>query len=281
MNKFWNWNQDASGGRVLRLEGPIDKETFWGDEVTPQAFRDELESGTGDISVYINSPGGNVFAAAEIYTMLREYKGHVTVKIPSVAASAATVVAMAGDTVLMSPTAMMFLHDPSTVAAGNASDMQKAINALNAVKESIICAYQEKSGLSHNRLSQLMSAEGWLTAKDCVDLGFADSILPRAYNPFDGEEPEEEQAHEDTAKDVQRAEETKDHLNDRFYSARQMDLTILNSLGVKCQEQPKPIQKPVPKPEAEDKPPVIGMDGKTADGSVPFNLLMREMECMR
>lgn len=75
MKKFWNWIKNSDDTRILRLEGPIDEESFWGDEITPQMFRDELESGEGDVTVWINSPGGNVFAAAEIYTMLKDYKG--------------------------------------------------------------------------------------------------------------------------------------------------------------------------------------------------------------
>ncbi len=130
MKKFWNWIHNEAGGRVLRLEGPIDEESFWGDEATPKAFREELESGEGDITVWINSPGGNVFAAAEIYTMLRDYKGAVTVKIDAIAASAASVVAMAGSRVLMSPVAMLMLHDPSTIAYGNTKDMERAIHTL-------------------------------------------------------------------------------------------------------------------------------------------------------
>lgn len=106
MKKFWNWIHNEAGGRVLRLEGPIDDESFWGDEVTPKAFREELNADAGDITVWINSPGGNVFAAAEIYTMLRDYPGAVTVKIDAIAASAASVIAMAGSKVLMSPVAM-------------------------------------------------------------------------------------------------------------------------------------------------------------------------------
>ena len=107
-------DQNSDDTRILRLEGPIDEESFWGDEITPQMFRDELESGEGDVTVWINSPGGNVFAAAEIYTMLKDYKGSITVKIDAIAASAASVVAMAGDTVQMSPVAMLMIHDPST-----------------------------------------------------------------------------------------------------------------------------------------------------------------------
>ena len=119
MKKFWNWIKNSDDTRILRLEGPIDEESFWGDEITPQMFRDELESGEGDVAVWINSPGGNVFAAAEIYTMLKDYKGSITVKIDAIAASAASVVAMAGDETLISPTGMLMIHDPMTLAYGN------------------------------------------------------------------------------------------------------------------------------------------------------------------
>ncbi|NLE26562.1 MAG: Clp protease ClpP, partial [Clostridiaceae bacterium] len=188
--KFWNWVHDDSGGRVLRLEGPIDSESFWGDEITPQMFRDELYAEEGDITLWINSPGGNVFAAAEIYTMIRDYPGSVTVRIASIAASAASVVAMAGNLVQMSPTALLMIHDPSTIAMGNAKDMEKAITTLNEVKESIINAYAAKTCLSRNRISKLMSDETWLNAKKAVELGFADEIL-FADKPKPEEEPEE------------------------------------------------------------------------------------------
>ena len=146
MNKFWNWLKDEeTGERILRLDGPIDSDLFWGDGITPQAFRDELEAGSGDITTYINSPGGNVFAASEIYTMLHEYKGKVSVKIESLAASAASVIAMAGDEVLMSPTAMLMIHDPSTIAFGNINDMEQTIATLKEVKESILNAYEAKA----------------------------------------------------------------------------------------------------------------------------------------
>ena len=164
MNKFWNWIKDE-GGRMLRLEGPIDEDNFWGDEITPKAFRDELEADTGDVTVWINSPGGNVFAAAEIYTMLKEYAGKITVRIASLAASAASVVAMAGDRIEMSPTALMMIHDPSTIAMGNAAEMQKVIATLNAVKDSILNAYTLKTGLRKSKISEMMENETWLERK--------------------------------------------------------------------------------------------------------------------
>ena len=196
MEKFWNWIHDDSGGRVLRLEGPIDSESFWGDEITPQSFRDELYAEEGDITLWLNSPGGNVFAAAEIYTMIRDYPHRVTVKIASIAASAASVIAMAGNTVQMSPTALLFVHDPSTIAMGNAKDMEKAIATLNEVKESIINAYAAKTGLSRNRISKLMSDETWINAKKAKQLGFVDGILfskkETEEKESDKDEPEEE-----------------------------------------------------------------------------------------
>ena len=193
MTKFWNFFRNDAGERVLRLEGPIDSDNLWGDEITPKAFRAELEADEGDITVWINSPGGSVFSAAEIYTMLCDYKGKVTVKIDAIAASAASVVAMAGDKVLMSPVSMLMLHDPMTMAVGNAHDMEKVITTLNEIKESIINAYVKKTGLSRNKVSKLMSDETWLNAKKAVELGFADEILFTGTSEADDEpkEPDE------------------------------------------------------------------------------------------
>jgi len=116
--KFWNWVRDAdSGERTLVLNGEISDETWYGDEVTPGLFREELSSCEGDITVWINSPGGDVFAAAQIYNMLMEYKGNVRVRIDGLAASAASVIAMAGGTVEMSPVAMMMIHNPATICS--------------------------------------------------------------------------------------------------------------------------------------------------------------------
>lgn len=278
MKKFWNWIHNEAGGRVLRLEGPIDDESFWGDEVTPKAFREELNAGTEDITVWINSPGGNVFAAAEIYTMLRDYPGSVTVKIDAIAASAASVIAMAGNKVLMSPVAMLMIHDPSTIAMGNTKDMEKAIATLNEVKESIINAYAAKSGLSHNRISKLMENETWMNAKKAVELGFADEVLFEAVEP---DEPEEDPEEEEKPDEKEKPEDDKGiHLEASLYSSRQMGLTILNRLGVT--ELKPPVDTPAPAPKAPETPPapVIDMDGKTQDGSMPFNILMKQLELM-
>lgn len=183
--KFWNWVRNDAG-RTLFLNGEISDETWFGDEVTPQLFRDDLESCQGDITVWINSPGGDVFAAAQIYNMLMDYPGNVKVKIDGLAASAASVIAMAGTEVLMSPVAMMMIHNPMTVAIGDSSEMQKASEMLAEVKESIMNAYEIKTGLSRSKISHLMDAESWFNAKKAVELGFADKIL------FDSDEEDEQ-----------------------------------------------------------------------------------------
>ena len=315
MKKFWNFIQNDAGERVLRLEGPIDEESFWGDEVTPRMFRDELEADEGDITVWINSPGGNVFAAAEIYTMLCEYKGRVTVKIDAIAASAASVIAMAGERVLMSPVAMLMIHDPMTIAMGNTKDMEKAISILNEVKETIINAYQKKTGLSRGKIGQLMENESWMNARKAVELGFADAVL---YSDK-SESGKGEAEHDDTP--VEDAAFP--------YSTRIMCQTILNRYVPNCTdsgedtpedpqaesapaaEQPAdPVVPTVPDadpdtpeanpddptethsgeaeppaepPKATDQPemPVIGMDGKTKDGAMPFDLVMKQLELLK
>lgn len=176
--KFWNWvKNEGQEARTLYLTGEISDETWFGDEVTPRMFKDELMAGSGDITLWINSPGGDVFAAAQIYNMLMDYPGRVTVKIDGLAASAASVIAMAGSQVEMSPVAMMMIHNPITVAIGDSKEMQKAIDMLAEVKESIVNAYEIKTGLSRNKISKLMDAETWFNAKKAVELGFADAIL--------------------------------------------------------------------------------------------------------
>ena len=129
-------------------------------------------SGSGDITIWINSPGGNCVAAAQIYNMLMDYKGNVTVKIDGIAASAASVIAMAGNKVLMSPVSMLMIHNPMTVAMGDSAEMQKAIEMLSEVKESIMNAYEIKTGMSRAKISHLMDAETWNERKQAVELGF-------------------------------------------------------------------------------------------------------------
>ncbi|MBC8569972.1 head maturation protease, ClpP-related [Zongyangia hominis] len=184
MKKFWNWTnltptETEPEQRILTLNGTIAEESWFDDDITPQLFREELNAGSGDITVWINSPGGDCVAAAQIYNMLMDYRGSVTVKIDGIAASAASVIAMAGTRVLVSPVSMMMIHNPATMAMGDAAEMQKAIAMLDEVKESIINAYEIKTGMSRAKLSHLMDAETWMDAHTAVDLGFADEIMTR------------------------------------------------------------------------------------------------------
>lgn len=176
--------------RTLFLSGTIAEDSWFDDDVTPQMFKEELLDGNGNITVWINSPGGDCVAAAQIYNMLREYEGEVTVKIDGIAASAASVIAMAGDTVLMSPVSMMMIHNPMTVAFGDSGEMQKAIEMLSSVKDSIINAYELKTGLSRTRLAHLMDAETWMDANKAIELGFADEVIQRNGTVEDMEMPQ-------------------------------------------------------------------------------------------
>ncbi len=188
-HKFWKWVKNEApdefgSGRTLYLDGQISDETWWGDEVTPKAFKDELTADSGDITLWINSPGGDCFAAAQIYNMLMDYPGNVTVKIDGLAASAASVIAMAGTKVCMSPVGILMIHNPATMAYGDKAEMEKAIGMLSEIKESIVNAYEIKSGLPRTKIAHMMDNETWLNARKAVELGFADEIL------FDKDEEE-------------------------------------------------------------------------------------------
>lgn len=188
-------------------------------------FRDELFSGEGPITVWINSPGGDCIAASQIYTMLMDYKGDVTVKIDGVAASAASVVAMAGTKVLIAPTALMMIHNPATAAFGDHVDMEKAIAMLDEVKESIINAYELKTGLSRRQLSHMMDDTTWMNARKAVELGFADGILA----------------------DEKHSTDTEGYA----FSASAVERALINKISGKCKPEPKPAGRSVQELKAE------------------------------
>lgn len=241
--KFWNWVKnegELESTRTLFLNGEISDETWYGDEVTPQLFKDELNADSGDITVWINSPGGDVFAAAQIYNMLRDYKGHVTVKIDGLAASAASVIAVAGDTVLVSPVAMMMIHNPATLAMGNTKDMEAAIAMLNEVKESILNAYVDKTGLSRNKLSKMMDDETWFNAKKAVELGFADKVLfatEEKKKPEEDQDPDEEEEKEDGEGDEEEKKKKFPFQNAYAYSRKTVADSFLNKVSDKAPEK--------------------------------------------
>ena len=184
MNKFWNWTKNGSTGeRVLRLDGMITDDEWLADifdSKTAKQFKAELNSGTGDISVWINSEGGDCFAAAEIYNALKAYRGKVTVKVDAVAFSAASVIAMAGDVVEISPVGLLMIHNPFSWTEGDSAEMRAAADMLDEVKETIINAYELKTKLPRKKLAQMMDDETFLHAQASVELGFADKIIGEA-----------------------------------------------------------------------------------------------------
>ena len=164
-------------------------------------------------------------AAAQIYNMLTQYKGNVTVKIDGIAASAASVIAMAGNTVLMSPVSMMMIHNPATVAFGDHAEMQKAIDMLAEVKESIINAYVIKTGLTRAKLSHLMDAETWMDANKAVELGFADDIITRAEI-----KPNTEVLDEEDEEDENTEEKEKKPTDSMLFSRKAVNNALMNKL---------------------------------------------------
>ncbi|MDP9800113.1 ATP-dependent Clp protease protease subunit [Arcanobacterium wilhelmae] len=208
MRRFWNWEPpapdiDSPAGsdtsRVLRINGVIAEESWFDDDITPALFASELAAGSGDVTVWINSPGGDVVAAAQIYNMLIDYPGHVKVCIDGIAASAASVIAMAGEVVAMSPVSMLMIHNPATLAVGDADELGRAIDMLAAVKESIINAYELKTGMSRAKLARLMDQETWMDARAAISMGFADDYLTGSRTPPDPDDDDEDEAPEKLA----------------------------------------------------------------------------------
>ena len=134
MRHFWNWVRNDDESRTLYLDGVIAEESWFSDDITPSMFKEELFAGNGPITIHLNSPGGDCIAASQIYTMLMDYPGDVTIQIDGMAASAASVIAMAGTHVSMSPTSLMMIHNPFTMAMGDTEEMRKAIQLLDEVK---------------------------------------------------------------------------------------------------------------------------------------------------
>lgn len=199
MRRFWNWltpephntDPDADSVRVLRISGTIAEESWFDNDTTPAIFAAERNAGSGPVTIWLNSPGGDVVAAAQIYNMLIDYPGTVTVNIDGIAASAASVIAMAATKVAMSPVSMLMIHNPATMAVGDKDELARAMSMLESVKESIINAYQLKTGLSRAKLSKLMDAETWMDAHAAIEMGFADELLTGERNPAFNDKPDE------------------------------------------------------------------------------------------
>lgn len=203
--RFWNWeapqpddqttsDPDGASVRVLRINGQIAEESWFDDDITPALFASELNAGSGPVTIWLNSPGGDVVAAAQIYNLLTAYPGKVTVNIDGIAASAASVIAMAAERVAMSPVSMLMIHNPATLAIGDKDELAKAMSMLEAVKDSIINAYQDKTGLSRAKLSRMMDAETWMDATAAIQLGFADQLLTTDRHPLTTQDTNDNEA---------------------------------------------------------------------------------------
>lgn len=191
MGDFWNVE-----GNTLRIEGEINSDgwDWWNGrkrEGSATRLRNALSKMHGDVVVWLSSPGGSVVVGSEIYTMLRAYNGKVRVIVDGLAASAASVIAMAGDEVVMSPTAYMMIHCASTAVYGNRQAMEQGVEMLEEVDKGIISAYQRKTGRSAEELQVMMERETWMNAARAKELGFCDRIL------FEEEEEEGAATQED------------------------------------------------------------------------------------
>ncbi len=181
MEKRWIWTKNQyTDEPELLLEGTIASETWFGDEVTPQEFRTDLrKQGRGDdITVKINSPGGDPFAACAIYEALKEYQGKVTVKVVGLAASAASIVAMAGDKILMAPGATMMIHKAWVYASGNEDELAEIIEELKVIDTGMVRIYAQRTGRSEAAIREMIAGgDHWMDAGEAVAMGFADEII--------------------------------------------------------------------------------------------------------
>ena len=179
-SKFWQVKNEVNGNSEILLYGPIAGESsWWRDEVTPKNFAADLESlGGRDVTVRINSGGGDVFAAHAIHNQLVSYKGRVTVVIDGLAASAATIIAVAGDRIIMPSNALFMIHNPAIGLSDyyGADELLKAAEALNTINGSIVAAYRKRCKASAEELAAMMDAETWMGAAECLEKGFVDEI---------------------------------------------------------------------------------------------------------
>ena len=175
---FWQFKaKDTKSGELL-LYGDIADQTWYGDEVTPKQFKADLDA-LGDISdlnVYINSGGGDVFAGQAIYSMLKRHKAYVTVYVDGLAASIASIIAMAGDKLIMPSNSMLMIHNPMSGIWGNANEMRGMADTLDKIRESMLAVYEEKTGMKQEEIITLLDAETWLSAQDALEFGFCNEI---------------------------------------------------------------------------------------------------------
>lgn len=182
-------NEVENGKHVLTLSGNVQKK-YWRDDdvINAKDIRESLESVTDDIVIKLNSPGGDVFEGIEIYNYLKDHPSNVTVEVTGVAASAATFITAGANEVIMNVGTSLMIHEASTFTWGNKSDIQKTLNALETIDESILSIYSEKTGQSNEQLEEWMNEEKWFTADEAVEFGFADSVKRDSVESVESEE---------------------------------------------------------------------------------------------
>lgn len=182
-------NEVKNGKHILTLSGNVRKK-YWSDDdvINAKDVREALDTVSDDIVIKLNSPGGDVFEGIEIYNYLKDHSSNVTVEVTGIAASAATFIVAGADEVIMNVGTSLMIHEASTFAWGNKSDIQKTLNALETIDESILSIYSEKTGQSNDQLEEWMNEEKWFTADEAVEFGFADSVKKDKVEPSDPEE---------------------------------------------------------------------------------------------
>lgn len=173
-NKFWEFRNSAGGGAELTLYGEISDKSWYGDEVTPKMFKSELDECEGDLTIFINSGGGDVFAGFTIYNMLARYEGKKTVHIDALAASIASVIAMAGDEIIMPENAMMMIHNAWTVCAGDKNELRKMADEVERIDGLIADTYARRGRKTGREYAEMMDAETWFTAQEALEAGLID-----------------------------------------------------------------------------------------------------------
>ena len=183
--KFWNKSAETAD---IFIYGDITSEKWDETETTAKSFVDDLKSfGGRDVTIHLNSGGGDCFAALAIYNTLKNYSGKVNVSIEGLCASAATIIACGGSKITIAANSLMMIHNPSVGLSGyfDEIDIDKVKNSLSAVKSTLIQTYQTRTGKSESELDKLLSAETWFTAAEAIENGFADEILGEISSQFD------------------------------------------------------------------------------------------------
>ena len=261
-SKFWQVKNEVNGNGEILLYGPIAGESsWWGDEVTPKAFAEDLESLNGkDVTVRINSGGGDVFAAHAIHNQLIAHKGKVTVVIDGLAASAATIIAIAGDRIIMPSNALFMIHNPAIGLSDyyGAEELAKAVEALNTIKESIVAAYRKRCKVSADELAAMMDAETWMGAAECLEKGFVDEIQGSVSPVLNGNSLVVNSVNFDI-KHFKNQDALKSCINKKTVEVKNMSKLeeFLNSLGLKVADESQPpasapVQNVVPQPAADN-----------------------------